>query len=94
MVHKPPHRWLLNPHEKYVHIGDIVLYARKDPLFKNSMTLRVRYSFENSHNKSETAEVTKHFTYSEIYGAIDIGSNKRWDVTRINPLELSEKERR
>lgn len=70
------------PNERQVQIAALVVRASQKPSLKNSITLRVRYSMLGSHVNS-SFEARRTLSYSELYGAVEIGWNRFYELGKI-----------
>lgn len=88
-LHSKPY---IAPNERQVQIVSIIVRASQRPSLKNTITIKVRYSLLGS-NLNNSFEARRAITYSELYGAVEIGSNRFYELGKIPEGELSDIER-
>jgi hypothetical protein len=64
LVRSPTHKTQLQSIERYVQVASFVVRSALKPAFKNSITIKIRYSLASPPAGNNSFEVKKVFTYS------------------------------
>jgi hypothetical protein len=73
LIRSPAHKMQIQSIEKYAQIASFIVRSALKSSFKNSITIKVRLSLGNSQSSNSSFEIKRTMTYSELYGAIEVG---------------------